>query len=399
MKVDLCAEMHLTRDLPSTSGLRLLLLGPSGPSQRPANGPRRAFARLLEHFRESGAFHVSVLDSQRPEPSSDPIRRWIEDVQWRLTLLVRVALRLGDTHAVMLNASTAEILKLGPWLWLAARLGGTPLVVRAFGGGLDTALARTSALRRVLCRYTVLRAPLLLLQSRTLCDRVHTSGVARWLPPTRDLCDEPSPTRTACQRFLFLAELRQDKGIETALAASGRLPEGCSLTVAGPCGADFDVARLEQHPRAEWIGEVDAGAVARLMREHDVLVHPSWSDDEGLPGAVLEALQCGLPVVAARAGAIEELVQHGTTGLLVAPRSEEELGASMELLARDSALFSKLAHNARLRGQEFGAGLWHAELEDWLFQVCDQGTVARTTPFYDRAEFWRPKHLRRRQTA
>jgi glycosyltransferase involved in cell wall biosynthesis len=60
------------------------------------------------------------------------------------------------------------------------------------------------------------------------------------------------------------------------------------------------------------------GAVAdveRLYRQSDICLH--LSDWEGLPNTILEAMACGLPVIASRVGGIPELVQEGRTGFLI----------------------------------------------------------------------------------
>lgn len=83
-----------------------------------------------------------------------------------------------------------------------------------------------------------------------------------------------------------------------------------------------------------------AGEVSSPFRHYDgasVYVQPSRS--EVLPLAILEAMAVGLPVVASDVGAVSELVEHGRTGLLVAPGDPVALaGAVHELLIdRDRA--------------------------------------------------------------
>ena len=73
------------------------------------------------------------------------------------------------------------------------------------------------------------------------------------------------------------------------------------------------------------------GRVGPYLRALDALVLPSaW---EALPLAVLEAMSCGLPVVATRVGGVPEAVQDGVTGRLVAPGDAQALaGALTEVL-------------------------------------------------------------------
>jgi sugar transferase (PEP-CTERM/EpsH1 system associated) len=82
--------------------------------------------------------------------------------------------------------------------------------------------------------------------------------------------------------------------------------------------------------------------VADILRGLDCFVLPSLA--EGISNTILEAMASGLPVVATRVGANAELVLHGETGVLVSPRSAEELAASVWTLARSP-------HEARRMGQ------------------------------------------------
>lgn len=78
-----------------------------------------------------------------------------------------------------------------------------------------------------------------------------------------------------------------------------------------------------------WMGE--RHDIVALLRNHDVLAHPSIL--EGLPNAVCEALACGLPVIAARIGDNEALVEHGVTGYLYPPGDAAALSESIAVFA------------------------------------------------------------------
>ena len=64
-------------------------------------------------------------------------------------------------------------------------------------------------------------------------------------------------------------------------------------------------------------------------------VYAQPSRHEGLPLAVVEAMAVGLPVVATNVGGLPEIVEHGTTGLLVPPDDPEALASAVADLLRD----------------------------------------------------------------
>jgi L-malate glycosyltransferase len=84
-----------------------------------------------------------------------------------------------------------------------------------------------------------------------------------------------------------------------------------------------------------------------VMKAFDVFVMSSVT--EGLGSAVLEAMACGRPVVATRAGGIPEVVVDGDTGLLVPPQDEGAMAAAIVRLLREPALAARLGEAGRAR--------------------------------------------------
>lgn len=87
--------------------------------------------------------------------------------------------------------------------------------------------------------------------------------------------------------------------------------------------------------------------VSLWMQASDMLVLASYS--EGLPTVVVEAMACGLPVVATNVGGTPEAVVHGETGFLVAPKDHRELASRIVLLARNPDLCKTMGDAARKR--------------------------------------------------
>ncbi len=89
----------------------------------------------------------------------------------------------------------------------------------------------------------------------------------------------------------------------------------------------------------------------RFYNLFDVFVLASHK--EGLGTSVLDALACGLPVVATKAGGIPEMITNEENGLLVPARNPQASASAIERLLKDWDLRKRLANNARASVQAF----------------------------------------------
>lgn len=94
----------------------------------------------------------------------------------------------------------------------------------------------------------------------------------------------------------------------------------------------------------------DRNAIAALYRRADVFVLPSrletWGD------VLLEAMTYGLPCIGVTGEAMDEIIEHGTTGLTVPPDDVDALAAALILLLSNSSLCVQWGKNARRRVEE-----------------------------------------------
>ena len=120
------------------------------------------------------------------------------------------------------------------------------------------------------------------------------------------------------------------------------------IAAAGLGDAFVRIGPVPNESLPRWFGEAAAFAAPYVVR-------PS-GDQDGVPTAVLEAMAAGLPIVASRAGAIDEVVVDGQTGLLVEAADASALAAAIERLMDDPALGVRLAEAAAARfDREFAA--------------------------------------------
>jgi glycosyltransferase involved in cell wall biosynthesis len=95
--------------------------------------------------------------------------------------------------------------------------------------------------------------------------------------------------------------------------------DSVQLTVVGQPGSK----KVPDDPRIQFTGHVGPERVAALLRNSDVLVHPSREDN--LPNVIVEALCVGVPVLATPAGGVPEMIIHGKNGWLTSDVSRAAL--------------------------------------------------------------------------
>jgi len=146
-----------------------------------------------------------------------------------------------------------------------------------------------------------------------------------------DACEDThlNPER---RRILFVGNLLPVKGptiLATAFAGLADLGDVDLIFV----GTGRESSKINGNGRSRLVGVQLHRDIPKWMNACDVLCLPSLS--EGLPNVALEAMACGLPVVASRVGGVPEIVEHGVNGLLVPPADSHALAAALrEALTR-----------------------------------------------------------------
>jgi glycosyltransferase involved in cell wall biosynthesis len=143
-------------------------------------------------------------------------------------------------------------------------------------------------------------------------------------------------------RIIFVGNVLAGKGLDTLIEAMSRLPRGaCRLTALGSLTMDAayaesirrQVTRARLSDYVALRGAVSNEEVFGHLNRNHVLVVPSRYEALGI--AYLEAMGCGLPVIATTAGGAHEIVRHGEVGFLTRPADAEMLAGYLRELNED----------------------------------------------------------------
>jgi glycosyltransferase involved in cell wall biosynthesis len=153
-----------------------------------------------------------------------------------------------------------------------------------------------------------------------------------------------APRSPARYRLLVVSRLVERKGIGDAVLALAGVP-GAELVVAGgPPAAELAsdpearrltalAARAGVADRVRLLGRVGRGELPALYRSADLVVNVPWYEPFGI--VPLEAMACGVPVVASAVGGLVDSVVDGITGAHVPPRRPRVLAEALAGLLAD----------------------------------------------------------------
>jgi glycosyltransferase involved in cell wall biosynthesis len=173
---------------------------------------------------------------------------------------------------------------------------------------------------------------------------------------------DDAPVRTGTELVVgFAGRLIPGKGVDNLIAAVADASEDhrLKLLIAGDGPERSRVVELAEEQglgsSCEFLGTIDD--LSAFWGRCDIAVVPSAFWIESFSMVTLEAMSCGMPVVAVDAGAIPELVEDGATGTLVPAGDVPALARALRAYASQPALRREHGVQARRRA----AGSFHIE--------------------------------------
>ena len=160
--------------------------------------------------------------------------------------------------------------------------------------------------------------------------------------------------------IIFIGSVRKVKGVKYLIESMNNIREKnplARLLIVGNIEHDGkilceQVAKLECADYINFIGKTSIEMIPIFMAASDIFVLPSLS--EGFPLVILEAMACGLPIVATKVGGIPEIVKDKENGFLIDPKSPMQISEKVCLLLDNEQLRKRIFIENKNRAKKFG---------------------------------------------
>lgn len=168
-------------------------------------------------------------------------------------------------------------------------------------------------------------------------------------------------------KYLFAGRITQQKGLHFLVEAVAQIPPEqranlhITLVGDGPQQARLqdDIAQKGVTEYFSFSGWLDRSQLMQCYQAHGGFILPSL--DEGMPNVLLEAMACGLPIIATRIAGNEELVQGN--GWLVPPRDAAALAAALQEALRQPDLLRQMGQKSRALAEQYS---WEQAAKSYL---------------------------------
>jgi phosphatidylinositol alpha 1,6-mannosyltransferase len=361
---------------PTPADLRIALF--SGNYNAVRDGANQALNRLVGHLLAQGA-QVRVYSPTIAEPAFAPTGELVPvpslpmpfgraEYRWPLALSPRVKRDLAEFGPNLVHVSSPDVVAHRAVSWARARrlpvLASVHTRFETYPRYYNMAFLEPvieALLRRLYRRCDALVAPSESM-AQVLRDQRMNYDVSIWSRGVDREVFSPDRRDLAWRRGLgiadgevavgFLGRLVMEKGLDVFSDTIDELTRrGIAHRVLvigeGPARGWFE-GRL---PQAVFVGHQEGGDLGRAVAGIDVLFNPSVTETFG--NVTLEAMACGVPVVAAAATGSESLVDDGVSGRLVRPGAVHHFAEALRRYVEEPGL--RHAHGAagELRSREF----------------------------------------------
>lgn len=228
--------------------------------------------------------------------------------------------------------------------------------------GMGIRGAMTGGLKSALYRFVFRNTDVICLSSLQLADISLVRYDRLFIVPNGIKIESNQRNRTETKReILFLSNYVETKGVYVFMDAIARLAAKRSDFTAHMIGANADVSKQALEDRRTSLkldGILEVAGPAYKDQKFEAIekcfmfVFPTFYPNEVFPGVILEAMQCGKPVISTNHGVIADIIDHEKNGIIVEPKQVDALADAMSYLLDHPETAAAMGEQAFIKFQE-----------------------------------------------
>lgn len=251
----------------------------------------------------------------------------------------------------------------GPLSLLCKIISKIPYIIFITGGDVPGSYPPVDPLHKILApiRRKILSESVINLSGSTekiVGTKIHDNVDVKLVPSgvDTDFFSKPEKTKKADKdnvfKFCYVGRFQYPKNLGfmfEGLAKLSKISRKKFILYLGGDGPDKDnlirLVKKLNFNQIKWLGWLNKEQVKEIYRECDCFIHTSLS--ESSPNSILEALSCGVPVVASDIKGHTDIVFDGKNGLLYKNGDLQDFSNKLKMILEDNMLRKKLSANAR----------------------------------------------------
>ncbi len=168
-----------------------------------------------------------------------------------------------------------------------------------------------------------------LVETKTLKRNLSRLGVSAEIIPNYRIYDGEPKLKKKGEKYVFYSRVIKEKGVLTAIEAVRALgKKDAQLDIYGPVGEEFEKKfkeAVKNDKNIKYKGVLNGEKkTVETLSQYKCLILPTYYEGEGVPGAIIEAMSAGVPVIASDWKYNAEIIDDGVTGIIVKKNSPAE---------------------------------------------------------------------------
>lgn len=318
-----------------------------GPRYYKDNSSTGGIVVLFENwveFCENSSIRQLIIDTNKGN--------YLNTLWAYISILCQFFYKIFKSDVIFFNGTANDYLYISPIVVFVGKLFGKKVVLRKFAGNFDVIYSKYSSVKKRVINYALTHSDITFWETKHLVDFGRSFNKnTYWFPNVRRKTTVHKKNAEYKHRFVFISQVRQEKGVEELIQAFKQLDDTYNLDIYGPLmGYDKQVLESTNY---HYKGILKAHEVCDVIKQYDYLILPSYR--EGYPGVIIESFSVAVPVISTKVGGIPEIVTDGYNGFLVETKNVEQLISAIKKL--DNVDYQTLSRNALSSFENFDADI------------------------------------------